>query len=141
MLGKLGALPGGFGKAEVLLADTGCFSADNIEACANAGVESIIAMGRHKHHPPPAERFEATPPAPDDPTPVETMAHRLKTPEGRALCALRRQTPEPVSGIIKSVLGFRQCSMRGLDKARGERSLAIMAWNSKRMSFLQNVLG
>ena len=57
----------------------------------------------------------------------------LKTPEGRALYALRRQTPEPVSGIIKSVLGFRQFSRRGLENVRGERSLVTMAWNLKRM--------
>jgi hypothetical protein len=36
------------------------------------------------------------------------MAHRLKTPEGRALYALRKQTPEPVFGIIKAALGFRR---------------------------------
>jgi hypothetical protein len=36
------------------------------------------------------------------------MAHRLKTPDGKKLYALRKQTPEPVFGIIKSVLGFRQ---------------------------------
>jgi Transposase DDE domain len=82
-------------------------------------------------HPPLAERFEPVPAAPDNPTPVEAMAHRLKTPRGRALHALRKQTPEPVFGIIKSVLGFRQFSLRGLEKVRGEWSL--MAWNMKRL--------
>src|ERR1019366_3575710 len=93
----------------------------------------LIAMGRQPHHPPLAERFADTPPAPENPTPVEAMAHRLKTPEGRKLYALRKQTPEPVFGIIKSVLGFRQFLLRGLDKVRGERSLVTMAWNIKRM--------
>src|ERR1019366_7030848 len=82
---------------------------------------------------PLAERFADTPPAPENPTPVEAMAHRLKTPEGRKLYALRKQTPEPVFGIIKSVLGFRQFLLRGLDKVRGEWSLVTMAWNIKRM--------
>jgi hypothetical protein len=36
-------------------------------------------------------------------------------------------------GIIKSVLGFRQFSLRGLENARGEWSLVTMAWNMKRM--------
>ena len=45
-----------------------------------------------------------------------------ETPAGRALYALRKQTPEPVFGIIKSVLGFRQFSLRGLEKVRGEWS-------------------
>jgi hypothetical protein len=60
------------------------------------------------------------------------MAHRLKTPEGRKVYALRKQTPEPVFGIIKSAIGYRQFSLRGLDKARGEWSLVTMAWNIKR---------
>ena len=132
-LDKLEALPSALGKTETLLADTGYFSGGNVEACAKAGVEPVIAMGRQPHHPPLAERFEKTPEAPENPTPVEAMAHRLKTPEGRNLYALRKQTPEPVFGIIKSVLGFRQFSMRGLEKARGEWSLVTMAWNVKRM--------
>ena len=136
MLGKLGALPSELSEPETLLADAGYFSAANVEACAKAGIEPIIAMGRQPHHPPLAERFEAEPEAPKNPTPAEAMAHRLKTPEGRALYALRKQTPEPVFGIIKSVLGFRQFSLRGLEKARGEWSLVTMAWNLKRMFVL-----
>ena len=50
------------------------------------------------------------------------MAHRLKTAEGKKLYALRKQVPEPVFGIIKSVLGFRQFLLRGLDCVRGEWS-------------------
>ena len=44
------------------------------------------------------------------------MAHRLKTKAGRALYALRKQTVEPVFGIIKSVMGFRQFSLRAPDE-------------------------
>jgi len=61
------------------------------------------------------------------------MSHRLRTPEGKRLYALRKQTPEPVFGIIKSVMGFRQFLLRGLDNAQGEWSLVTMAWNLKRM--------
>jgi transposase len=136
MLGKIGALPEELGEAETLLADTGYFSTANVETCATAGIEPLIAMGRQPHHPPLQERFAPAPPAPDNPTPVAAMAHRLKTPEGRTLYALRKQTPEPVFGIIKSVLGFRQFSLRGLDKVRGEWSLVTMAWNIKRMFVL-----
>ena len=80
-------LPIELGKPERLLADTGYFSAANVAACAKAGIEPLIAMGRQPHHPPLAERFEAAPEAPEDPTPVEAMAHRLKTPAGRTLYA------------------------------------------------------
>jgi hypothetical protein len=136
MLEKISALPEELGKVENLLADTGYFSAANVDACEKAGVEPVIAMGRQPHHPPLSERFEAPPPAPENPTPVQAMASRLKTPAGRALYALRKQTPEPVFGIIKSVLGFRQFSLRGLEKVRGEWSLVTMAWNLKRMFVL-----
>ena len=66
-------------------------------------------------------------------TPLEAMAHRLQTPQGRALYALRKQIPEPVFGIIKSVLGFRQFLLRGLAGARSEWRLVTMARNLKRM--------
>jgi transposase len=133
MLEKIEALPDALGEVEHLLADTGYFSAGNVAACEKVGVEPVIAMGRQPHHPPLSERFEKAPDAPKDPTPVEAMAHRLKTARGRTLYALRKQTPEPVFGIIKSVLGFRQFSLRGLEKVRGEWSLVTMAWNLKRM--------
>ena len=133
MLGKVAALPEELGKAETLLADTGYFSEANVQVCAAAGIEPLIAMGRQPHHPSLAERFASAPPSPDNPTPVEVMAHRLKTPEGKKLYGLRKQTPEPVFGIIKSALGFRRFLLRGLDRVRGEWSLVTMAWNMKRM--------
>src|SRR5580658_6558866 len=136
MLGKIGALPDDLGAPETLLADAGYFSAANVAACAAAGIEPLIALGRQPHLPPLAERFEKAPPAPRDPTPVEAMAHRLKTPEGRKLYAQRKHIPEPVFGIVKSALGFRQFSLRGLNKVRGEWSLVTMAWNMKRMFVL-----
>ena len=129
MLGKIGALPEALGEAKTLLADTGYFSAGNVEACEKAGIEPAIAMGRQPHHLPLAERFEPAPAAPDNQTPVEAMAHRLKPGALRPT----QTTPEPVFGIIKSVLGFRQFSLRGLEKVRGEWSLVTMAWNMKRM--------
>jgi transposase len=137
MLEKIEALPDALGALETLLADNGYFSATNVQACQTAGITPLIAMGRQSHYPPLCERFAATPTAPENPTPVEAMSHRLRTPEGKKLYALRKQTPEPVFGIIKSVLGFRQFSLRGLDKVRGEWSLVTMAWNIKRMFALQ----
>jgi len=133
MLNQVVALPEVLGKAETLLADNGYFSAANVAACEAAVVQPLIAMGREAHHPSLSERFAAAPPQPTDPTPVEAMAYRLATPEGKKLYRLRKQMPEPVFGIIKSVLGFRQFLLRGLDKVRGEWSLVTMAWNLKRM--------
>ena len=136
MLGKLTALPADLGKPETLLADTGYFSAANVQACGAAGIAPLIALGREAHHPSLSERFAEAPPAPDNPTAVEAMAHRLKTLEGRKLYAQRKHTPEPVFGIIKSVLGFRQFLLRGLDHVRGEWNLVTLAWNLKRMFVL-----
>lgn len=91
-----------------------------MNACAAAGIEPVIAMGRYAHHPPLDERIAAPPPPPENPTPVEAMKHRLKTRAGKKLYGLRKQTPKPVFGIVKSVLGFRQFLLRGLDRVRGE---------------------
>jgi transposase len=137
MLDKVVALPDALGKAETLLADSGYFSAANVTVCETAKIEPLIAMGRQPHHPTLTERFADAPPPPVNPTPVEAMAHRLATPDGKKRYGLRKQVPEPVFGIIKSVLGFRQFSLRGLDRVRGEWSLVTMAWNLKRMFVLR----
>jgi DDE family transposase/transposase-like protein DUF772 len=136
MLNQIGALPGELGETRTLLADTGYFSTANVDACGAAGIDPLIARGRQPHHPPLSELLCDDPLAPENPTPVEAMAHRLETRAGRDLYALRKQIPEPVFGIIKSVMGFRQFLLRGLDKVRGEWRLVTMAWNLKRMFVL-----
>jgi hypothetical protein len=133
MLDKIAALPEHLGRPETLLADNGYFSEANVTLCEGAEIEPLIALGRQPHHQSLQERFAAAPPVPENPTPVEAMAYRLRTPQGKKLYALRKQTPEPVFGIIKSVMGFRQFLLRGLDNVRGEWSLVTMAWNIKRM--------
>src|SRR5215204_4179360 len=133
MLDKFAALPADLGKPDTLLADNGYFSEANVALCAAAQIEPMIAPGRQPHYPSLSERFAKAPPAPENPTPLEAMSHRLQTLEGKRLYALRKQTPEPVFGIIKSVMGFRQFLLRGLDNAQGEWSLVTMAWNMKRM--------
>ena len=133
MLDKLHALPAELGKPTTVLADDGYFSAANVTACRSAQIEPLIAAGRQPHHPSLSDRFAKPPPAPENPTPVAAMLHRLATSEGKKLYALRKQIPEPVFGIIESALGFRQFLLRGLDKVRGEWNLVIIAWNMKRM--------
>ena len=140
MLGRIADLEDEFGKAAALLADNGYFSEGNVNACAAAGIVPVIAMGRQAHHPSLDERFAKPPPLPVAATPLEAMQHRLKTPEGKKLYALRKQTPEPVFGIIKSVLGFRQFLLRGLERVRGEWTLVTMAWNIKRMFVLAGAI-
>ena len=136
MLDKIADLPEALGEVGELLADNGYFSEGNVNACAAAGIDPVIAMGRQAHHPSLEERFAEAPPPPADPTPLAAMGHRLNTPEGKQRYALRKQIPEPVFGIIKSALGFRQFLLRGLDNVRGEWNLVTMAWNMKRMFVL-----
>lgn len=138
MVEQLTALAGELGAVEQLLADTGYMSATNVEACEQARIEPMIALRRDPHHGDLMERFAAAPAAPPEgASAVQKMAHRLKTPEGKKVYGLRKQTPEPVFGIIKSVMGFRQFLLRGLHNVRGEWDLVTMAWNIKRLFVLR----
>jgi len=138
MIQKLQALPKQLGRVKRILTDNGYFSARNVEQCATAKIEPLIATGRTAHHMSWRRRFAAAPKSPpDSATPLQKMAHRLKTPRGRKLYALRKQTPEPVFGIIKSVMGYRQCLVRGLESVKGEWNLVAMSWTIKRMFALQ----
>jgi transposase len=132
-LAQLAAVAPVIGPAEALLADTGYFSAANVAACHAHGVEPYIAGGRDAHHPSLLDRWRAPAPLPDDASPVERMTHRLRTPAGRAVYARRKCTIEPTFGIIKSVLGFRQFLLRGLQAVGHEWTLVCIGWNLKRL--------
>ncbi len=66
------------------------------------------------------------------------MAHRLKTKIGQDLYKLRKQTVEPVFGIIKDVMGFRRFSLRGHTKVSLEWTLVCVSYNLKRLFTLKN---
>ncbi len=136
-LEQIVALPAVLGKVQSLITDNGFFSEANVIACNKAGLQPLLALKRQAHHTPVLERFAPDAAEPQTTKPVEQMAHRLGTQAGRALYSLRKQTVEPVFGIIKRVMGWRQMSMRGLAKAQGEWSLVTMAWNIKRMHVLR----
>lgn len=137
MVEKLQALPEEVNRPEMFLADTGYFSEKNVEACNAAGIEPLIAVGRDEHHPHWRDRFAEPEPLSEAASPVEQMKHRLKTQAGRAAYGLRKQTVEPVFGIIKSVMGFRQFLLRGLGNVGNEWTLVCLAWNLKRMAALR----
>jgi transposase len=136
MLEQLKGLPPELGRVTKLIADAGYASEDNVNACAQAKVQPLIALGRQKHHPSLFERWAEPAPLQGKPTALEAMRHRLKTRRGRKLYALRKCTVEPVFGLIKHVMKFRQFSLRGMTGARGEWSLVCLAWNLKRMNAL-----
>ena len=136
MLNQIADLPEALGEVGELLADNGYFSEGNVNACAPAGIDPVIAMRREAHHLLLEERFAEPPPPPQHPTPLAAISHWLTTPEGKQRYALHKQIPEPVFGIIKSALGFRQFLLRGLDNVRGEWNLVTMVWNMKRLFVL-----
>ncbi len=137
MLERIAALPEDLPKPQQLLADAGYFSEANLNACESAAIEPLIAIQREEHHPHWSERFTLPEAPPPEATPLERMAHRLNTRTGRATYGLRKQTVEPVFGIIKSVMGFRQFLTRGLDNVQNEWTLVCLAWNLKRMAVLR----
>ena len=138
-LQQVAQLPAVLGQVNALLTDNGFCSPGNVIACLEAKIEPLLALKRHKHHMPVLDRLAPDGPQPQTTDPMGQMAYRLGTQAGRALYSLRKQTVEPVFGIIKRVMGWRQMSMRALAKAQGEWSLVTMAWNIKRMHVLRGV--
>ncbi len=137
MVEKVQTLPAGLNQPDTLLVDNGYFSEKNVATCVEAGIAPLMAVGREGHHPAWQERFTETAPLAANASPVDTMKHMLKTPAGRQTYALRKQTVEPVFGIVKSVMGFRQFLLRGLENVRNEWTLVCLAWNLKRMAVLR----
>ncbi|MCP4308332.1 MAG: transposase [bacterium] len=136
-LAKLEALPDELGKPDSMLADTGFYSADNVERCQKADVTPYFAQGRQKHNQPLTERFGPDPEPPcEAASTLAKMQHRMKTKDGKALYARRKCTVETVIGIIKHVLGFCAFSLRGLELVEAEWSLVCTAWNLKRLHVL-----
>lgn len=116
--------------------DNGYFSADNIAALESRGITPYIATGREPHHTSWTDFLAANPQPPADASVKVKMAYQLKTEIGHAIYRLRKSTVEPVIGIIKAVLGFRQFSLRGEVKAAGEWMLVCLAFNLKRLHVL-----
>ena len=137
MLEVLGELPEELGTVTQLLGDAGYFSEANVSACVDACIEPLLAVGRESHHVPWQDRFTEPAPPPECADVVVQMKHRLKTPAGRAVYGLRKQTVEPVFGIIKAVMGFRQFLLRGQAAVTAEWSMVTMAWNIRRMAVLR----
>jgi len=140
-LKALEQLPETLGKVEAMLSDTGYRSENNVTGCDASGITPYFPAERQRHHPPVEARFTQPPALAPRADVVQAMDHRLATIEGRAVYALRKSTVEPVFGIIKSVLGFRQFHLRGLDAVSGEWTLVTMAWNLKRLFNLKSAAG
>jgi hypothetical protein len=130
----LNALPAELGQPEGVAMDNGYFSASNIASTEERGIQPYIATGREAHYQHVEDllgNLHDEPPA--TASPKEKMAYQLATEIGHEIYRLRKCTVEPVIGIIKEILGFRQFSLRGLKNVTGEWCLVCLAFNLKRM--------
>jgi hypothetical protein len=125
------------GTPDAAALDNGYWSPGNVKTLEERGIDAYIATGREPHHH-SWETFFAEQPAPPaaEASPLVKMAYKLQTEIGRAIYRLRKMTVEPVIGLIKEVLGFRQFSLRGLGAAAGEWCLVCLAFNLKRLHVL-----
>ncbi len=129
-------------KPQAVAMDNGYFSVTNIAACEQRSIDPYISTGKEPHYMDVETLFAELPEAPDEKaTPTEKMAYKLKTETGKAIYRLRKCTVEPVIGIIKEVIGFRQFSLRGLQAAAGEWNLVCLAFNLKRLFSLFQAQG
>lgn len=144
LIPALNSVPDELGKPTAALADTGYANVEAIERLQQDqhAPELYIAVGREENH--DRRRYDFRPPSATDkpakkvnhPTLV-AMKQKLQTDPGRATYAQRKQTAEPVFGIIKNVIGFTRFGLRGLDKVSGEWALVRLAYNMKRLWTLQ----
>jgi transposase len=133
----LDALSPRLGQPKAAALDNGYFSEANVRALEGRGIEPYIATGREPHHQRWHSFFDEQPEPPSAEASLkEQMAYKLRTDIGHAIYRLRKCTVEPVIGIIKEVLGFRQFSLRGLASAAGEWCLVCLAFNLKRLHVL-----
>jgi transposase len=136
----LSAMPSAIGTPEAAAFAAGYFGPATLAACAKRDIEPYIATGRDPHHRSWQQRFAPLPdPPPEEASSLVKMAYKLKTELGKAIYGARKCTVEPVIGVIKEVLGFRQFSLRGELAAAGEWCLVCLAFNLKRFHTLCGV--
>jgi len=135
-------------EVKAVLVDSGFYSAEAVQAVEEkpegtpTGVTVYAAVEKLSHHKTVADLLPQPEPAAlgQEATAKEIMAHRLKTEVGKALYKLRKQTVEPVFGIIKEVMGFRRFTLRGREKVSLEWTLVCVSYNLKRMFALKNLV-
>lgn len=132
------------GTVAAVLADSGFFSEAAVRQMEQtpegtpSGTRVYAPLDKTSHHRSVADlepKPEPAAPAPGASV-SEVMRHRLKTKAGRALYKLRQQTVEPVFGILKAALGFRQFLLRGITKVSLEWELVCLAYNFRRLHAL-----
>jgi transposase len=130
-LGATQQLPPELGSVLEIVADAGYCSERNAQWCEMLDVTPYLSTHRERRY--GLDRFSPAQALGPEASAVDRMRERLRTQEGRAKYAKRKTTIEPVFGTIKSVMGYRQTLMRGLQKVEGEWRLVCAAFNLRKM--------
>lgn len=136
LIPALQAVSPAVGKVGTVLVDSGYYSAEAVTSVQAEGGPEVLAAMKRERHGRSVEQLEKRedPPHPGkDAPPAELMAWKLATAAGKKLYGLRKQTVEPVFGIIKEALGFRRFLLRGMEKVNLEWTLVRLAYNLKRL--------
>lgn len=135
-------IPDVVGQPDTVLADNGYANGAEVEKLANRGVETLVATGAggkrryYDFRPEQPEKLVKEPKAEW----LVAMKKKMASEEARSKYRYRKQTVEPVFGIIKNVLKFTRFSLRGLEKVRGEWELVALSYNMKRLHKLKNAM-
>ena len=119
-------------KPRRVLADAGYKGEKNFAELDRRRVRGWVALGRESKQGGEAEGHKSN----DGPA-TARMRKRLRSKPGRARYRRRKALVEPVFGWVKRALGFREFSLRGLEKVRGEWSLVTLALNLKRIAAMR----
>jgi len=129
------SIPAEVGEVQRALADGGYVNADEFDELKKENVEVYVAVtgedpNKRKYDFRPARERPRKKVA--DPRLV-AMRDKVASPEGKRIYARRAATVEPVFGIIKGALGFRQFLLRGIEKVKLEWGLVCLAYDFKRL--------
>jgi len=136
----LSNIPQKLGKVKAAVLDTGFFSKSNVDFLEAEQIDPYIATGRDPHNRGWRAHFSQADADPGAEASLkERMAYKLRTAAGKAIYRLRKCTVEPVIGILKEAMGFRQFSLRGQENVTHEWCLVCLAYNLRRLHTLQGI--
>ena len=117
-------------KPVAVTADTGYFSASQVNDPRADGIDLYIAIGKQKHgQPEPTVVTESVEPPAETESAKEKMKQKLQSEQGKALYKMRKAIVEPVFGQIKAARGIRAFLLRGIQKASAEWKLICATHN------------
>ena len=140
LVADVDSMPGALGSPDRVLADAGYATGSEVSELEGRGVDVLVATGaegrrrRHDFRPEPPPKPAKEPRAEW----IKAMREKMELSENRAHYRLRKHTVEPVFGIVKQAMGFRQFLLRGIEKVEGEWKLVTLAYNCRRLHRLMS---